>query len=132
MSSEQGRVGAAAESPRSPPESFLDPFTRLTNLLRPVEDEPKQLDASHESAHKLVGVIWHALFGEGGVLNPSEEEDLYDGLKVAREEENDRHETYEYALELFPADANYSSTMTGFNLATVARLASRPCRRWLA
>lgn len=101
MSSAQGRVGSAAESPRSPPESFLGPFTKLTDLLDPVEDAPKQLDASQESAHKLVGAIWHALYGKGGALNPSENNALYEGLKKAREEENDWHERYAYALDLF-------------------------------
>jgi hypothetical protein len=47
----------------------------------------------------LVGAIWHALFDEGGALNPSEEKDLYIGLKAAREKENDWHEKYAYALE---------------------------------
>jgi hypothetical protein len=110
VSSMQGRAGAAAESPRPPPESFLDPFTKLTSLLGPVEDEPQQLDASQESAHKLVAAIWHALFDEGGVLKPSEEQNLYNGLKTAREEENDWHERYTYALDLLrrPPEKNLS------------------------
>jgi hypothetical protein len=109
VSSGKGGAGAAAESPRSPPDSFLDPFTKLTDLLRPVDDDPKQLDASQESAHKLVGQIWHALFGEGGVLNLPK--DLYTGLKAARDAENDWYERYEYALDLFRSPSEKDLSM---------------------
>ena len=95
------QAGAAASSPRSPPASFLDPFTKLTNLLRTVDEEPKQLDASQEDAHKFVGEIWHASFGEAGVLIPTEHKAFHDALKAARTEENDWYEIYAYALDIF-------------------------------
>jgi len=100
VSSGQGQAESAGK-PSAPRPDRLPQLGRLEDLLRPVDEEPETLDASHAEAHLLVRQIWYALFGEQGLLKAPDYDANRDGLKAAWGEEQDQHETYAYTLEIY-------------------------------
>jgi hypothetical protein len=77
----------------------------LTELLRPIEDEARLMDASLEDAHTLVqeirDVIKQKIFGRNGPLDPVTYKDTYDAFERARNAEDDMHEVYADDLDRY-------------------------------
>lgn len=101
MSSMEEQAGLPSKPQRSSADALAELLEKLSNILRPVADDARRMDASLEAAHSLVDKIWQAVFGEGGAMDPSRYTDNYDALKAEREAENDMHEVYSYGLERF-------------------------------
>jgi hypothetical protein len=89
-------MGLPPGTPSPAPDNSLEPFagllSTLTELLRPIMDDARRMDASLEDAHRLVEQIWRSVFGEGGLLKPSVYKDNYSLLKAARRRENVNYE----------------------------------------
>lgn len=116
MSSMEERAGSPAEGragapkpPRPPHGQLIGRLARLdstlTELLRPIEDEARLMDASLEDAHKLVqdirDVVKQKIFGRNGPLDPVAYQDNYDAFERARNTEDDMHEVYADDLERY-------------------------------
>jgi hypothetical protein len=106
MSSVPDQEGSPAEPPvrrpgNRPPLRSLPQLRKLRSLLRAVKEEPEVLDASNESAHRLVRETWYALFGEQGMLKAPDYQPSRKLLQDAWDDENDWHEAYAYGLEIY-------------------------------
>jgi hypothetical protein len=77
----------------------------LKDLLRPIEDEARLMDASLEDAHKLVqdirDVVKQKVFGRNGPMDPVAYRDSYDDFERARKAEDDMHEVYADDLDRY-------------------------------
>jgi hypothetical protein len=93
-------------APRDDPiERFAELQLTLTDLLGPLDDEPRRLDASSKDVHDLVGDIYgivkQKVFGRGGLLDISLYKDSYDEFEEAHAQENDMYEVYADDLERY-------------------------------
>lgn len=105
--SQPGSVG-----PRSRFPSHHDLIERLGNLqssfvdaMRPIDDDPRLMDASSKDVHKFVedirSVIKNEVFGPDGLLDPFQYRDNYEAFERARAAENDMYEVYADDLERY-------------------------------
>jgi len=68
----------------------------LKEFLKAIDEDPRRLDASSESAHRLVEEIRRMLSGPDGLLDRSAYENVYRALEAVRTDENDKYELYEH------------------------------------
>jgi hypothetical protein len=100
---------SSPKSRRSPHDGLIKQLAKLqstlTDLLRPIDDDARLMDASLEDAHKLVqdirSVMKQKVFGRGGPLDPSAYKDTFDAFERARVDENDMYEVYADDLERY-------------------------------
>ena len=70
-------MGSPRESPRPPADDPIDQLKNLqsilTDLLGPVDDDARRMDASSKDAHKHVvavcAIVKQDVFGSGGLLD---------------------------------------------------------------
>jgi hypothetical protein len=75
----------------------------LINVLRPIDDDARLMDANLEDAHKLASeigsIIKHSVFGPLGLLDPSAYRKNHEAFEGARVDEKDMNEVYVDDLE---------------------------------
>jgi hypothetical protein len=106
---EQEAGSARPASGRQPHDGLIDRLAELqstlADLLRPIDDDARRMDASVEDAHKLVvairGFVKQSVFGPGGPLDASKYRDNYNAFEDARVHENDMYEVYGEDLERY-------------------------------
>jgi hypothetical protein len=96
---------ARRESQAALIERLVELQSKLANLLRPIDDDAQQMDASLQDAHEIVeeirGFVKQTVFGPEGPLDASDYRDNYQSFEKARIEENDMREVYADDLERY-------------------------------
>jgi hypothetical protein len=75
----------------------------LINVLRPIDDDARLMDANLEDAHKLASeigsIVKHRVFGSLGLVDPSAYRVNQEAFEAARVDEKDMYEVYADDLE---------------------------------